>query len=152
LQEKAMSAEGRNQLLMSINQLLAFQSQELMNLRKLLMTQAHITAVALETERSRGDAEQQKCERYNAPVKMKPSNKPLKRAGDNLNDAITGVEISASGVAANKSPEKSKTPTSIRVRRKRITSVDGGIEESSISSRNGKIPARNNVGVAQGFV
>jgi len=78
LREKAMSADGRNQLLTSINQLMAFQSQELMSLRKLLMTQAHITAVTLETERSKGDIRQQEYERYNAAVKTKPGNKPLK--------------------------------------------------------------------------
>lgn len=63
LQDIAKSAEGRNQIAQSTNQLLSFLGEESLKLRQLVMIQAQMTGVALEAERAEKDAGQKLHER-----------------------------------------------------------------------------------------
>ena len=62
LQEIAQSAEGRNQIAQSANQLLGFLGEDSIKLRQLIMMQTQMTTVALEAERAQKDAAQKRHE------------------------------------------------------------------------------------------
>jgi P-type conjugative transfer protein TrbJ len=55
LQNKASSAQGRNELIQATNQLLGFMAEDSMKLRQLQMMQAQMAGVAYESERSKND-------------------------------------------------------------------------------------------------
>jgi P-type conjugative transfer protein TrbJ len=62
LQNIAKSADGRNQIMQSTNQLLGFLSEESLKLRQLIMIQAQMTGVALEAERAEKELGQKRHE------------------------------------------------------------------------------------------
>ena len=62
LQNIAKSADGRNQIMQSTNQLLGFLSEESLKLRQLIMLQTQMTGVALEAERAKQDADRMRYE------------------------------------------------------------------------------------------
>ena len=62
LQQIAQTADGRNQLAHSTNQLLGFLGEDSIKLRQLIMMQTQMTTVALEAERAEKDAAQKRHE------------------------------------------------------------------------------------------
>jgi P-type conjugative transfer protein TrbJ len=64
LQQKASSANGRNELIQATNQLLGFMAEDAMKLRQLQMMQAQMAGTAYEAERSRSDLSNKRIESF----------------------------------------------------------------------------------------
>jgi len=62
LQNVAKSADGRNQIAQSTNQLLSFLAEESLKLRQLIMLQTQMTTVAIEADRAEKEAAQKRHE------------------------------------------------------------------------------------------
>ena len=62
LQQIAQTANGRNQIAQSTNQLLGFLGEDSIKLRQLIMMQTQMTTIALEAERAEQDAGQKRHE------------------------------------------------------------------------------------------
>jgi P-type conjugative transfer protein TrbJ len=68
LQEKASTAQGRNQLLAAANQFAAYQAQTETKLRELIMAQLNLTTVVIEAERTQSDVAQAEHEAMWQPM------------------------------------------------------------------------------------
>jgi P-type conjugative transfer protein TrbJ len=76
LQNKAKSADGRNEILQAGNQFLNFIAADLMKLRQLMMMQSQMTGVAIEAERSKEDVNQVQYETMNKPIQFDTTTLP----------------------------------------------------------------------------